>query len=313
MDGKAFKDTLKNFGSYEEKKQFSKEDKKPDDGWTDEQDKAETKLLEDIFEGKKPEKSEEPKYSHFGDYDILGYDDFVNDNEGLASAINARGDKATKDVLLGFFKKPNNLSSYEKDGKVYLQQDDDNLSDVLEISPEDLSAIEEAASKRAEKPAEEKPKSYAGMSDEELDKSVTKLLEDIFDGKKPDSETVASATVKAAKTPRVSKKYINTMIEDLQDTVALDELKKNIESGMAPADAFAKAINDSSMDYWTFDASVDNGNVVLKPNGLGGDGTFRHKVLDSDSVAQIVSAVLKGNEPAEDSSVLSDKNAKKEC
>lgn len=134
-------------------KEAEKAANKSNDDWTDEQDKAETKMLEDIFEGKKPERAQSEaaqQWGHFGDPEIMTDDDFVYENEGLADAINARGDKATKDVLLDYFKQFDDSGVYEKDGKVYLPPIEDAGDEFgLEILPENLSAIEEAAKRYA--------------------------------------------------------------------------------------------------------------------------------------------------------------------
>lgn len=142
----------------------------------------------------------------------------------------------------------------------------------------------------------------------------------VDDEDEPKEEPKEEIGKKAAPRSRASNKYVASLIEDMQDSVTRKLLNKNLASGMPPAEAFAKAVNDGRIDYWVFDAAADNDNVVLKPNGVGGTGMFRKRVLDSNAVSQIIEA-LKGDDDTadgdaaseDDDVILSDESVKKEC
>lgn len=234
----------------------------------------------------------EHEWSHFGDPEIMTDDDFVYENEGLADAINARGGKATKDVLLDYFKQFDDSGVYEKDGKVYLPPIEDAGDEFgLEILPENFSAIEEAAKRYAEqnaKPSEEKPKSYAGMSDEELDKSETELLENIFEGKKPEGKTVEKTTVKVE----------GDIPEEKKAAVAEKVAKKLSKDEVMPDEEFGKLTGKKPGEGG--DEKLDNDVEAVM------DMVYKLPPEKAKKIMDRLSGLNLGSVP-------SDKNVKKEC
>ena len=304
MDGKAFKDALKNFGSYEEKKQFSKEDKKPDDGWTGEQDKAETKMLEDIFNDKKPDSETVESFSSKSPEEVAKH---------VSEKIRATSEFMEPEEFDKLLAGKASSSAEDNEDEEETSEGDSSKSqgskewaeDLLQTCKQELSKIESSGEEG--KAAAEK----LGLIDFYKDK-IAALEKELADGSYEEKSSTAAADKPAeelaqepeagTKKPRsASKAFVKSFLTDLYDSVTRKLLKDNIESGMPPAEAFAKAINDGSIDYWVFDAAADNGNVVLTPNGVGGHGMFRKKVLDSGTISDIVNALtLEGNEPAEE-------------